>query len=115
LILEQPGAGPGEQPGAGLTIPGIDSTYDLEKGLVYVFTEDKLLYGTYVSSVDPAKALNPGKVKPRGRQIKISRLMGLEGLVTNELGSFYFTEHPDNDRVSLTRQGSSPVVFTTSS
>jgi hypothetical protein len=94
-----------------LMIPGLDSPYDLAMGPVYVYTEDKLLYGTYDSIALAAKALNPSQIKPRGREIKISRLMGLDSLVTNELGCFYFNEHPDVDRFSLSQAGNYPCLL----
>jgi hypothetical protein len=80
-----------------LQIPGLDSPYDLPIGPVFVYNEDKTPFqpDCFDSIAAAAKFLNPNTLKPRGREIKISRVMGLDELVLNELGSFYFMENPE--------------------
>ncbi len=93
-----------------LIIPGLDSDTDLPIGPVLVYNEDKTLYSPegFPSISAAAKALNPSSSKPRGREIKISRSMGLELLVVNELGNFYFIENPLNNRFELNHAGKYP-------
>lgn len=94
-----------------LVIPDINSPYDLLKGPVYVYDITKKLFGIFPSIVVAARALNPNSSNTRGREIKISRLMGLEGLVVNELGSFYFNEHPEVDRYNDSSKGRLPCIL----
>lgn len=73
---------------ADLFIPGLASDKDLPLGPVFVYNSDKTPYGEFASIAKAASALNPTMPdKRRDRQIKIGRLMGLEGLVENELGN----------------------------
>jgi hypothetical protein len=96
-----------------LQIPGLNSPNDLPIGPVFVYNEDKTPFepDRFDSIAAAAKLLNPNTLKPRGREIKISRVMGLDELVENELGSFYFMENPDNDRFKLNQAGVYPCYL----
>lgn len=95
-----------------LVIPGLESELELEEGPVYVYTKEKELYAKFDSIAKAAIGLNPTQPdKRRGREIKIGRLMGLEGLVNHELGQFYFIENPNTNRFLLSQKGRYPCYL----
>lgn len=84
----------------------------IPSGIVMVYNEDKTHFRDFNSIVEAAVVLNPTDPSVRrGRETKISRLMGLDATVQNELGNFYFVKNPNTNRFKENQAGRFPCYL----
>lgn len=84
----------------------------IPSGIVVVYNGDKTHFRDFNSIAEAAAALNPSNpLKQRGRETKISRLMGLDATVQNELGNFYFLKNPNTSRFKENQGGRFPCYL----